>query len=58
MNDGDVTTRFLQIWLTPDKRGVKPQYGSKTFRPDDRRNRSAPRWTRALFFPRSPNMSS
>lgn len=19
------TTRFLQVWLTPDKRGVKPQ---------------------------------
>ena len=39
MNDGDVTTRFLQIWLTPNKRGVKPQYGSKTFQPEDRRNR-------------------
>jgi len=41
MNEGDVTTRFLQIWLTPDQRGVKPQYGSKTFQPEDRRNRSA-----------------
>ena len=47
MNDGDVTTRFLQIWLTPDKRGVKPQYGSKTFQPEDRRNRSVLR----LFAP-------
>jgi hypothetical protein len=41
MNEGDVTTRFLQIWLTPDKRGVKPQYGSKTFEPADRHNRRA-----------------
>ena len=39
MNDGDATTRFLQIWLTPDKRGVAPQYGSKSFQHGDRHNR-------------------
>ena len=43
MNEGDVTTRFLQIWLTPDKRGVKPQYGSKSFEPADRHNRRTSR---------------
>lgn len=39
MNDHQKdTTRFLQVWLTPDKRGVKPQYGSKVFQDRDRRN--------------------
>lgn len=27
MNDGDATCRFLQLWITPDARGHKPQYG-------------------------------
>lgn len=38
MNDGGVTTRFLQIWLSPDRRGHTPQYGSRTFEPSERRN--------------------
>lgn len=38
MNDGDVTCRFLQIWLTPDSRGHIPQYGSFMTHPEQRRN--------------------
>ncbi|KAK9909847.1 hypothetical protein WJX75_008338 [Coccomyxa subellipsoidea] len=39
MNDGEETTRFLQVWITPDQRGHKPQYGSREHRPEDRHNR-------------------
>lgn len=39
MNDQSETCRFLQIWLTPDKRGHKPQYGSSQYDLDDRRNK-------------------
>ena len=57
MNEGDVTTRFLQIWLTPDKRGVKPQYGSKTFQPEDRRNRYTLQENLSLTPLRSPKLA-
>eukprot|EP00891_Asterochloris_glomerata_P005623 jgi/Astpho2/5623/fgenesh1_pm.00079_%23_32_t len=55
MNDGDETTRFLQVWLTPDKRGHKPQYGSSVYTKQDRHNQllhllggngSVPQWKR------------
>lgn len=39
MNDGDETCRFLQVWMKPEKRGVKPQYGSKRFEKEDRHNK-------------------
>jgi redox-sensitive bicupin YhaK (pirin superfamily) len=39
MNDGGETCRFLQVWITPDKRGHKPQYGSARYTKDDRHNR-------------------
>ncbi|PNW78730.1 hypothetical protein CHLRE_09g388208v5 [Chlamydomonas reinhardtii] len=39
MNDGDETCRFLQIWLTPDRRGHAPQYGSTRYERADRHNR-------------------
>ncbi|CAL8467958.1 g7496 [Coccomyxa elongata] len=39
MNDWDETTRFLQIWITPDQRGHKPQYGSRVHAHEDRHNR-------------------
>jgi len=39
MNDGDSTCRFLQVWLTPDRRGHKPQYGSSVYSKADRHNR-------------------
>eukprot|EP00873_Tetraselmis_striata_P036637 jgi/Tetstr1/456901/TSEL_043571.t1 len=38
MNEGDKTCRFLQVWLTPDKRGHEPQYGSSTYTKHDRHN--------------------
>lgn len=39
MNDHDAACRFLQVWLTPDRRGHTPQYGSSTYTQDDRHNR-------------------
>jgi redox-sensitive bicupin YhaK (pirin superfamily) len=30
---------FMQIWLLPGQRGIKPSYEQKTFPPDQRRNR-------------------
>ena len=39
MNDADVRTRFLQIWMTPDQRGHKPQYGSSEYQKADRHNK-------------------
>eukprot|EP00195_Chlamydomonas_chlamydogama_P006945 CAMPEP_0202890082 /NCGR_PEP_ID=MMETSP1392-20130828/591_1 /ASSEMBLY_ACC=CAM_ASM_000868 /TAXON_ID=225041 /ORGANISM="Chlamydomonas chlamydogama, Strain SAG 11-48b" /LENGTH=281 /DNA_ID=CAMNT_0049573573 /DNA_START=241 /DNA_END=1085 /DNA_ORIENTATION=+ len=39
MNDESETCRFLQLWITPDKKGHKPQYGSSTYDKEDRHNR-------------------
>ena len=39
MNEKDERTRFLQIWMTPDRRGHKPQYGSSKYSKGDRHNR-------------------
>lgn len=39
MNEQDERTHFLQIWMTPDKRGHKPQYGSSTYSKADRNNK-------------------
>ncbi len=39
MNDGDKTCRFLQVWLTPDRRGHEPQYGSERYTREDRHNK-------------------
>lgn len=35
-NKEDVPTRLFQIWIMPDKRGVKPGWGTKTFPKDDK----------------------
>ncbi len=57
MNEGADTCRFLQVWLTPDKRGHEPQYGSLMTAPESRRNRllavlqgtgAAPAWAAPL----------
>ncbi|KAL4860075.1 putative quercetin 2 [Chlorella vulgaris] len=39
MNDGDATCRFLQVWVTPDRTGHPPQYGSATYEKQDRHNK-------------------
>ena len=39
MNEKDELTRFLQIWMTPDRRGHKPQYGSSVYSKADRHNK-------------------
>ena len=41
MNDGRVDTRFLQIWIQPDRSGHAPNYGSRNFDKDVRFNRLA-----------------
>ena len=39
LNEKDERTRFLQIWMTPDRRGHKPQYGSSKYSKADRHNK-------------------
>lgn len=36
-SDSDIL-RFLQIWILPSKRGIKPRYEQRRFRPEDRHN--------------------
>lgn len=38
-NFGDDTLRFLQIWILPDKKGYKPNYGDYRFELEERDNR-------------------
>lgn len=38
MNEHEQRCRFLQVWLTPDRRGHTPQYGSSSYGPADRHN--------------------
>lgn len=35
----DKTVNFLQIWVFPKQRNIKPNYDQKTFRPEDRVNK-------------------
>lgn len=39
MNEMETPVRFLQLWITPDRRGHEPQYGSREFDKADRHNR-------------------
>lgn len=38
-NLGDETTRLLQMWIVPDKRGYKPAYGDYRYNEEDRKNK-------------------
>lgn len=38
-NRGAETTRFLQIWIFPDRKNLTPQYGDHRFAWEDRRNK-------------------
>ena len=31
--------RLIQIWIKPDQRGYAPNYGSKTYDPEERHNK-------------------
>ncbi|KAH7431994.1 hypothetical protein KP509_07G003300 [Ceratopteris richardii] len=39
MNNGDKLLRFLQIWIKPDRKHYKPNYGSRVFGREDRHNK-------------------
>ena len=52
-NHDKETVRSLQIWMTPDRRGHEPQYGSSRYVKEDRHNKllailggskPAPKW--------------
>lgn len=38
-NFGEDILRFLQIWISPDKKGYRPNYGDYRFNWDDRHNK-------------------
>ncbi|CAK7058565.1 pirin family protein [Tissierella sp.] len=38
-NLGENTSRFLQIWILPDKKGLVPNYGDYRFQWEDRKNK-------------------
>ena len=38
-NHDKETVRSLQIWMTPDRKGHTPQYGSSRYTADDRHNK-------------------
>ncbi len=40
--NSDRPVRFLQIWVFPDRKDVKPRYDQVTLRPEDRQNRLQP----------------
>lgn len=38
-NLGDTTSRLLQIWIYPDRKGLEPNYGDYKFAWEDRKNK-------------------
>ncbi len=39
MNEGDEEIHLIQTWILPEKKGLRPQYGSRTFEREERHNR-------------------
>jgi len=39
MNEGDDEVHLIQTWILPEAKGLPPQYGSKTFDPEERHNK-------------------
>jgi len=39
MNDSDESVHFIQTWIVPQIKGLTPQYGSKTFSLEERKNK-------------------
>jgi redox-sensitive bicupin YhaK (pirin superfamily) len=39
MNNGQEMLRFLQIWIKPNRSGLKPNYGSRVWKQEDRHNK-------------------
>lgn len=39
MNNGNDLLRFLQIWIKPNARSLKPNYGSRVYRKEERHNK-------------------
>lgn len=39
MNDGDEEAHFIQTWIIPDDKDLTPQYGSKSFDVEERKNK-------------------
>lgn len=38
-NEGDEEVHVIQTWILPQAKGLKPQYGSKIFSPEERHNK-------------------
>ena len=38
MNDGDDVVHLIQTWIIPHAKNLEPQYGSKSFKVEERRN--------------------
>lgn len=38
-NFGDISSRFLQIWIFPDEKSLAPNYGDHRFKWEDRKNK-------------------
>ena len=36
---GTESLRLLQLWITPNQKGLKPNYGSRAYQPQDRLNK-------------------
>lgn len=39
INEGNEAAHIIQTWILPQAKDLKPQYGSKTFHPEDRHNK-------------------